>query len=388
MKSSELLSIMDHKGKAEDLHYLTQPRGPGTGCVFRMVTPLELIGKVHPWTGKPFGKEIKKGLKTRHPTEAKKRRDIALGKVRSLVIAQTDEGQFTLAAAEEWREAIREDTSPEQGVSHVLTDKLEAAHGRGFPESSLRSFGRVAFGKGYPISKALEQYVLERSPNNRRGFKPLATTTVNNLRTAERHLRDFLGDKNEAACLEDVTPALAKRFRDEYLPGLTSNRSPQGMSHKTVAKNITLLTSLWGWAVERGITNSRYKSPWVFASSVPRAARNTALSRQDFSPEQVTLLLAGASIGTREGDILRLALVTGCRADEIASLTKAQVNADGHSFSLEGGKTKNAMRYVPIPEGAQALLRTRLAAHPDSARVFPEWPVRASVGNPAEVGAA
>ncbi|WP_023850920.1 hypothetical protein [Ponticoccus alexandrii] len=45
------LSIMDHKGKTEDMHYLIQPRGPGTAWAFRMATPMELIGKVNPWTG-------------------------------------------------------------------------------------------------------------------------------------------------------------------------------------------------------------------------------------------------------------------------------------------------------------------------------------------------
>ena len=277
---------MDHKSNAEDMNYLRQPRGPGTGWVFRMVTPLELIGKINPWTGKPFGKEIKKGLDTRYLTDARKRRDIALGIIRQLVMEQTDEGKFSLTSAEEWREAIRDDQSDEGGVSHVLMDQLEAAEARGVPSGRLRSFGRVAFGKGYPIGKALAAYIEERGPNNRRGYKPLASTTVNNLRTAIRHLRDFLGDCNEVACLEDVTPALAKRFRDDYLPGLTSARSPHGMSYKTVAKNITLLSSFWAWAIERGVSLSRYKSPWVFATSVPRAARSDAATREDFSPHK------------------------------------------------------------------------------------------------------
>lgn len=72
--------------------------------------------------------------------------------------------------------------------------------------------------------------------------------------------------------------------------------------------------------------------------------------------------------------------MTGCRADEIASLTKAQVDPQGRDFTLGSGKTKNARRFVPIPEGAQALLRSRLETHTQGARVFPEWPVRASVG--------
>lgn len=111
----------------------------------------------------------------------------------------------------------------------MLADKLEAEAARDVPEDKLRSFGRIAFGKGHPISKALERNVEERGSGNRSGHKPLATTTVNNLRTAVKHLRKFLNDKSELACLEDVTPALARRLGDEYLPSLITTRSPQGM---------------------------------------------------------------------------------------------------------------------------------------------------------------
>ncbi|MFT6532407.1 MAG: hypothetical protein ACJASC_001958, partial [Limimaricola cinnabarinus] len=84
--SSKSLSRMDHTGDAEDMQYLIQPRGPGTGWVFRMVTPPELVGKPNPWTGK----EIKKGLKTRRLPEARKLRDVALGDVRKLAFENTD----------------------------------------------------------------------------------------------------------------------------------------------------------------------------------------------------------------------------------------------------------------------------------------------------------
>jgi hypothetical protein len=208
---------MDYKKKAEDMRHLIQPRGPNTGWVFRIVTPPDLIGKSNPWTGKPFGKEIRKGLKTRHLPTARKQRDICLGEVRKLSFDQSELGSFTFDQAQEWREDIANDSSEQGGVGSALLDKLEAAADRGVPEEKLRRFGRIAFGKGYPINKALEQYIEERSPNNRRGYKPLKLTTVLNLRTAVRHLRDFLGDVDDVACLEDVTASRARAFRDDFL---------------------------------------------------------------------------------------------------------------------------------------------------------------------------
>ena len=171
MMSKKPLSIMDHTKVAADMDYLIQPRGPGTGWVFRMVTPSELVGLPNPWTGKLFGKEIRRGLGTRHPVEARKQRDIALGRVRELVAEATGEGAYTLESALEWRQMIAEDTSHEQGVAMVLEDKLDSASRQGTPEDQLRTFNRVALGKGFPITKAVSQYIDERAPGNVRGYK-------------------------------------------------------------------------------------------------------------------------------------------------------------------------------------------------------------------------
>jgi hypothetical protein len=61
---------MDHrKAETHDMRYLVQPRGPGKSWVFRMLTPLDLVGVPNPWDGKQLGKEIKKGLGIRHLPE-------------------------------------------------------------------------------------------------------------------------------------------------------------------------------------------------------------------------------------------------------------------------------------------------------------------------------
>ncbi|WP_417209989.1 tyrosine-type recombinase/integrase [Antarctobacter sp.] len=383
--SKKPLSKMDHTKKALDMDYLKQPRGPGTGWVFYMVTPPELIGKPNPLTGKLCRKTLIKGLGTRHPVEARKRRDIALGEIRKAVAELSDEGRFSLSSAEEWREVIANDDSEEQGIELVLSDQLEKAAERGVPEAQLRSFNRVALGKGYPITTALDRYIEERSPGNRRNFKPLALTTVGNLKTAVGHLRSFLEDHQNIACMEDVTPNSARAFRDEYLPELKSPRSPLGMSHKTVSKNITLLTQFWAWAVERRITMARYKNPWIFQKSVPRASRSDKPKRSDFTPHEFSKLLQAVPSGTHKGDLIRLAIVTGCRADELATITLDHTEGDGSGFYLTHGKTSNALRYVPVPADARALLQRRVTLNDPSGRIFPEWPIRGSSGKAAAV---
>lgn len=258
--SKPRLSVMDHKRtKGDDVQYLVQPRGPGKSWVFRMVTPPALVGVSNPWNGKPLRREIKRGLATSHLPEARKRRDVLLGDVRRLEAGLGDEGSFSLTAAFAWRYALAADHKTPEGSQHggiemVLHDKLEAAEARGVPIDQLRRFSRIATGKGYPLDRALSEYVEARRVGNPFGFKPLKRSTVMNLETAVKHLRDFLRDDAKTASLEDVKTENARRFRDEYLPAVSSPRNPQGMSAETVAKNVNLLRQLWVWAVEVGKT--------------------------------------------------------------------------------------------------------------------------------------
>ena len=64
--SRSLLSKVDYRKEGkEDMLYLKQPRGSGTGWVFRMATPPDLVGIPNPWDGEPLRKTIMKGLGTR-----------------------------------------------------------------------------------------------------------------------------------------------------------------------------------------------------------------------------------------------------------------------------------------------------------------------------------
>ena len=237
--SNELLSKMDHKmTEKENMRYLVQPRGPGKSWVFRMVTPLDLVGVPNPWDGKPLGKEIKKGLGTRHLPEARKRRDVALGDIRRLQEGLSDGEAFSLSSAVRWRETILAGQAEAAaqgdgfnvGSEFVLSDKLEQAEARGVPQDQLKRFARIATGKGFPLDIAHDQYVEARRPGNHFGFDPLKRSTVANLDTAMKHLRAFLNDNAKTACMEDVTPELAQSFRDLYLPSVRNHRSPQGLS--------------------------------------------------------------------------------------------------------------------------------------------------------------
>lgn len=382
---------MDYK-KADDgdMRYLVQPRGPGKSWVFRFVTPPELVGIPNPWNGKPLGKEIKKGLGTRHLPEARRLRDIALGDIRRLEDSLSDGAAFSLASAVEWREAIAEarenaDSPQRIGVEMVMTDKLEQAHARGLPLDQLQRFARVASGKGFPLDLAHSQYVEARKVGNPYGYDPLKLSTLLNLETAIKHLRAFLSDQAKTACLEDITPAAAKQFQDVYLPSVCNHRSPQGLSAQTIAKNVNLLKQLWVWAVSEGHLGKKAENPWEFRKGLRRTINKREQVREDYKPKEFSKLLQATKRGSKEGDLIRLAIATGCRADEIATIKTEQVKEDGSGFYLIEGKTSNAKRFIPVVGKAQALLQARLKAHGASGRVFPEWPIRPASGKAAAV---
>lgn len=375
-----------------DMRHLIKPRGKGYSL--RMATPEALVGTENPWTGKAFGREIKLGLNTREHAEALRMRDVRVGQIRQLeakALAARGGGIIDLSpeAAEEWRQ-MRADVSDAQrdGMDHVLVDQLEAAASAG-KDTEAKAFGARVFKGAMPLREASEVYLTERSVGNPYGYKPLAVTTALNVRSTIGHLVEFLGGGDPL--LQDVTGERAFAFRTKYLT------EDKGLTAATVAKHVTLLRGLWSWAINdkrylKTRTGRPLANPWAIASGgTPKSntGKTGKAKRGPYSAEQVTKLLSAfPEWGTRQGDILRLLLVTGCRADEIGAIALGNVEPDGSGFDISTGKSASATRYVPITGRAQDLLseryRAALAMQEGVAvaerRLFPEWPLKPSTG--------
>ena len=372
------------------MQYLTQPRGPGKSWVFRMVTPDALRGLANPRTGKPFGRKIKIGLGTRHLPTARKHRDVVLGELQQLAFVASGEKTYTLQDALDWRGGILDarENDPSgreaEAMGMVLTDLLITQEQRGAQVQPLERFARVALGNGFPLTTARDQYVKERSPGNSFNYKPLKPATVRELDIALGHLKGFMKDAEGTACMEDVTSELARSFRQEYLPSITSKQTNAPMSHRTADKYITMLRPMWDWAVsDRRLTSPTYKSnPWQIIKTVPRTKRTDKLSREAFTPSEMSQLLLATKRGTRGGDALRLALATGARINEQVLLTFGDIDGDAAGFFVREGKTENAARYIPLVGAARVVLRDRMEARDDRTdRLFPEWPIKPSTGS-------
>ena len=79
-----------------------------------------------------------------------------------------------------------------------------------------------------------------------------------------------------------------------------------------------------------------------------------------------TLAPKGGGYGPAMWDLIRLGLLTGARASELAGLCVADVIAEGTALATpKRGKSANASRIIPLHPLAQAVIRTRLASLPD-----------------------
>lgn len=409
------------------MRFLKPARALGTAWQFRMRTPAALIGRVDPATGKPFGNEIKRGLGTTHLPTARKRRDTVLGRIRELERV-TVEGRSLRASAslgalvdeaDMWADAVAAqdaaggpdedpDGQPLGDVREIARDRLERLEmlppSKRPADAAMESAKRRALGRGMTLAKAVEGYVEARAVGNRGGFKPLARTSVLGVETAVRLLVECIGRPAEEIRLADVTGDEAHRFVRVWLPARVSTRAPNGLAAKSVEKHATLLAGLWSWAVEmRHATGN----PWRMERHVPRAAKRSRRGgdddegRRPFTAEEAGKVLVGLPRGDRLGDLFRVALVVGCRADEIAQLRADDVDEDGGGFRVRAGKTDNARRWVPVPVIAREIVKGRREAavaqrlssdasalREDRERLFWEFPVRAASGKAAAVSQA
>lgn len=361
------------------MQYIEQPKGPGTAYRFRMKAPKSLRGTPNPWAeGKPIGTWIIRPMAgQRHLPSAKKLRDIYLAEVRKLEIECRARNRFSLEKAELWADALRADRDDNLLVRDLIYDEAESA-----PEGERRAFVKVATATTLPLSKATEQYLQARAPDNPYGNKPLRKTSANEVITAINYLCAFMVVTPDALFLDDITPELVSDFQHEFLPAQTSKKTGRPLTPATTEKLITMLRGLWRWALARKkvkLATNPFNRP---DDDVPRVKKQTEPTRDQFRPEETQKVLAAVPQGDRLGDLFRLGLVTGARVTEIAKVTVAETKENGSVFLIAGGKSENAKRVVPVPTVAQPIVKRLRAAAIEGghSRLFHAFPINAATG--------
>lgn len=372
--------------------FLTQPRGPGTAYLFRMRTPLILVGKPNPRTGRPYGREIRESLGgTRNLREAIKRRDLLLGAIRAEEARAVGEAEGSISLALDLAEALRspevdaaaseyevvldsgETVTVEVTRRELILEQIERDAETIERKAGAKKAGRwanIATGKGFPLAEARDKYLADRG-------KALATSTQAELKKAVSQLIEFAG---EGATLQDIGTRNAGRFVTEFLPTQISSKAPSGPSPATVQKKVTVLNGLWVWAMDRGYLERDLLTPWYRQAPTQDEVKKAANVRRPFTPEETVKLLNAVPAGDAMGDLIRVALLTGARLEEVAALDASQVEQDATGYHIRRGKTENAARYVPLVDEAQRVIKARLKKAGASGQLFPEFPKRNSSG--------
>ena len=170
-------------------------------------------------------------------------------------------------------------------------------------------------------------------------------------------VREFLRRAGEEICIGDVDRKLAGDYTDRLLS------ADSGLKRKTVARRISSLSALWNWLEDRGLA-PKDSNPWLRQLRGKRGKRGRETPRSQWKDAQLVKLLTGEMTPQYTAilhDLVKLALVTGARLNELCSLKTTDIDnrKDGCWIIIREGKTQAAVREVPIHPSATHVLERR-----------------------------
>jgi integrase len=171
-------------------------------------------------------------------------------------------------------------------------------------------------------------------------------------RTAAREFMAWAGDQT---AIEQVTRRKAGDYIGQYL--LRSDRS-----RRTIKRIVSSLSAFWRWLVSRGQAQD---NPW--REHQLGHPKKGGYERRGFSDADLMKLLSGfytERYGAVLHELIRLAVGTGARLDELCSLRSrdAEKREDGWWLTIIEGKTEAAERVIPV-HSCMVPTVERLVAH-------------------------
>ncbi|HUT51195.1 MAG TPA: tyrosine-type recombinase/integrase [Alphaproteobacteria bacterium] len=288
-------------------------------------------------------RRIVKSLKTRDLDEARRRRWSALRDIKAEIEAKR-QGYMPSTVLDEalrWRtdvEGLRAkgDDVTAEVVEGLISDRAREIDHENGGVAAVGFFG-VARGEAEPLQPLSERWLAEIKDD-------VKTQTLGQYRLAVGKLLDFLG---AGATIESVTRRKAGEFVSVKL-------LPAGITRKTVARHISALSSFWRWLNKRGFVE---ENPW--SNQAPPKGKSS--HKRPFTEDELVRLMAGTPKGSIAGrvlpDLMRLALLSGARLEELCSLKVKDVS-DG-TLSIRDSKTRAADRDIPIHPLAKPMIERR-----------------------------
>jgi integrase len=195
-----------------------------------------------------------------------------------------------------------------------------------------------------------------------RRFAALATGAV--VPTTE-HVDEWIATINDRPKTKDMKRADVVRFAADF-PYLSSidrkavqkwlvkKATEDKLTYKTLERILSFLRSYWRYLVNIEAVDEE-RRPFSDLT-IPKV--NVGTSYKPFTPSEVVRLLAAAEErgDSQLADLIRLAMWSGARIEELCALKVDRVTAD--SFTVDDSKTEAGVREVPIhPKLAPTLKR-------------------------------
>ena len=158
---------------------------------------------------------------------------------------------------------------------------------------------------------------------------------------------------SDAATIEGITRLKTGSYLSELLT--------QGdLARSTIKRHFSSLSSFFQWVVSRG-----YAKENPFEGHKIGGKRKASEGRKGLSDVELKKLLSGTSTehyNETLHDLIRLALVTGARLNELCELKSSDVirRDDGWWVTVTEGKTAAAARSIPLHCSVNAIIEKRL----------------------------
>lgn len=161
---------------------------------------------------------------------------------------------------------------------------------------------------------------------------------------------------------------------------IDTDLTQRGLAYNTIRDRLASLGSFWAWMESREAVAPGV-NPWRGHKISKQANKGRSPEKRTYTDDELLRLLAGNEqvkawpTYSYIPDLMVLGMFTGCRLDELCSLTAEKVEtAAGHAvLDIVDAKTKAGIRPVGVTHGAPlAVLRRRLKGKQGSASLFPE----------------
>ncbi|NHN90290.1 site-specific integrase [Acetobacter conturbans] len=256
----------------------------------------------------------------------------------------------------------------------------------------LRTVMGIVDGTATPIGPLLDRWTRHRE-------ETIAKTSLAMDRAAFNLLATYMAQKESertGAALDGVLPLAFLRslaiedMKPRILGGFAEWLMDEaGLAAKTTGSRISPLKAFWDWCIRKhlitGPNGAAAINPWTGATTglkqqASRASRREAKRLREFSGGELMALLQADPDegGTRRWawgaairDLMRLALFTGARENELCSLTVSRIVMDresgqaalwGIAVTDEEAKTTNSVRRIPLHPLVRPIIERRLAA--------------------------